>query len=69
MRILLLLELEQYPCEENVVMNNNADPQPILLREDTQGVATLTLNRPAQFNALSKDLLNALQAELTSYCC
>lgn len=47
-------------------MNNNADPQAVLLREDAQSVATLTLNRPAQFNALSKDLLDALQAELTS---
>lgn len=40
-------------------MNNNPDSQAILLREDTQGVATLTLNRPAQFNALSKALLTA----------
>ncbi|MDO8315393.1 MAG: enoyl-CoA hydratase-related protein, partial [Rugosibacter sp.] len=47
-------------------MNNNPDPQAILLREDAQGVATLTLNRPAQFNALSKDLLTALQTELAS---
>lgn len=36
----------------------------ILLREDDAGVVTLTLNRPAQFNALSEELLAALQFEL-----
>ena len=35
-----------------------------LLRHDQDGVVTLTLNRPAQFNALSTELLAALQAEL-----
>jgi len=37
---------------------------PLLLREDRDGVATLTLNRPAQRNALSIGLMAALQAEL-----
>ncbi len=37
---------------------------PILLRHDAQGIAGLTLNRPNAFNALSKELLTALQAEL-----
>jgi len=37
---------------------------PVLLREDCGGVATLTLNRPAQFNALSESLIAALQREL-----
>ena len=36
----------------------------ILLREDRDGVVTLTLNRPAQFNALSEEMLSALQAAL-----
>ena len=36
----------------------------LLLREDHEGVATLTLNRPQQFNALSEELLSALQEEL-----
>jgi enoyl-CoA hydratase/carnithine racemase len=37
---------------------------PVLLRDDSGGVATLTLNRPAQFNALSEELLGALQGAL-----
>jgi enoyl-CoA hydratase/carnithine racemase len=36
----------------------------ILLRQDCEGVVTLTLNRPAQYNALSGDMLDALQAAL-----
>jgi enoyl-CoA hydratase/carnithine racemase len=38
----------------------------ILLREDRDGIATLTLNRPEQFNALSGELLDRIQAELDS---
>jgi enoyl-CoA hydratase/carnithine racemase len=36
----------------------------ILLRDDHEGVATLTLNRPAARNALSMDLMAALQAQI-----
>ena len=37
----------------------------LLLREDDgRGLCTLTLNRPQAFNALSEELLDALQAEL-----
>jgi enoyl-CoA hydratase/carnithine racemase len=36
----------------------------VLLREDAAGVATLTLNRPDQYNALSAALLAALQSAL-----
>lgn len=39
-------------------------PAPLLLREDREGVATLTLNRPQQANALSEALLTALQEAL-----
>jgi len=35
-----------------------------LLRTDSGGIVTLTLNRPQQFNALSISLLDALQREL-----
>lgn len=36
----------------------------ILLRTDQNGIATLTMNRPKQFNALSQTMLDALQSEL-----
>jgi enoyl-CoA hydratase/carnithine racemase len=36
----------------------------ILLREEQDGVVTLTLNRPDQFNTLSEEMLGALQAAL-----
>jgi enoyl-CoA hydratase/carnithine racemase len=38
--------------------------EPILLREDRDGIAHLTLNRPAQYNALSVELLAELQEAL-----
>ncbi|HBR96737.1 MAG TPA: enoyl-CoA hydratase [Gammaproteobacteria bacterium] len=41
-------------------------PEPVLLREDTDACVTLTLNRPSQFNALSEELLSALQEALSS---
>ncbi len=46
---------------------NTSNDAPLVLREDrADGVSTLTLNRPGQFNSLSKDMLAALQAELDS---
>ncbi|MDM0115002.1 enoyl-CoA hydratase [Variovorax sp. J22R133] len=39
-------------------------PVPLLQREDNGGVATLRLNRPEQFNALSEAMLEALQGEV-----
>ena len=36
----------------------------LVLRQDEAGVATLTLNRPKQYNALSRAMLGALQATL-----
>lgn len=36
--------------------------QPVLLREDRDGVATLTMNRPQQMNLLTGEMLAALQA-------
>jgi enoyl-CoA hydratase/carnithine racemase len=38
--------------------------EPILLREKEDGIATLTLNRPKQYNALSGALLGELQITL-----
>ena len=40
------------------------EASPILLRHDEGGVATLTLNRPGQYNALSEEMLAALQAQV-----
>ena len=37
--------------------------QPVLLREDREGVSTLTMNRPQQMNLLTGGMLAALQAE------
>jgi enoyl-CoA hydratase/carnithine racemase len=37
---------------------------PLVLRTDEDGVATLTLNRPAQYNAINGDMLADLQAVL-----
>lgn len=45
----------------NAVVQPNTEP--MLLRQDADGVATITLNRPGQFNALSAHL-SALLAEL-----
>ena len=41
-----------------------APEEPVLLRQDAGGVATLTLNRPKQFNSLSEALLVELQSQL-----
>ncbi|MEQ9149927.1 MAG: enoyl-CoA hydratase-related protein, partial [Parvibaculum sp.] len=43
-----------------------APAEAILLREDANGVATLTLNRPKQRNSLSEELMRALTAELNA---
>jgi len=40
------------------------DSAPILLREDSEGIARLTLNRPQSRNALSDAMIAALSAEL-----
>lgn len=42
-------------------MNDKAD-EPVLLRDDVEGVATLTLNRPKSGNSLSHALVAELQA-------
>ena len=36
--------------------------QPVLLREDRDGITTLTMNRPQQMNLLTSEMLDALQA-------
>ena len=45
-------------------MNAPIAEQYVLTTRDERGVATLTLNRPQQFNALSQEMMAALQTEL-----
>jgi len=45
-------------------MNAPMAEQYVLTTRDERGVATLTLNRPQQFNALSQEMMAALQTEL-----
>ena len=40
--------------------------QPVLLREDRDGICTLTFNRPQQMNLLTGEMLTALQAQFDS---
>jgi enoyl-CoA hydratase/carnithine racemase len=47
----------------------SANPQPqeqILLREDRDGICTLTMNRPGQMNLLTSEMLSALQGQFDS---
>jgi len=44
-------------------MNAPMAEQYVLTTRDERGVATLTLNRPQQFNALSQEMMAALQTE------
>ncbi|MGE5201705.1 MAG: enoyl-CoA hydratase [Acidobacteriota bacterium] len=46
------------------VATGAASAEPVLLRRDEAGIVWLTLNRPAQRNALSIALMAALQAEI-----
>ena len=45
-------------------MPSTPDPvlEPVLRREDGDGIATLTMNRPAQMNLLTAEMLNALES-------
>ncbi len=45
---------------------NPSSSEPILLRDDHEGVVTLRLNRPQQFNALSEAMLASLHDVLAS---
>jgi enoyl-CoA hydratase/carnithine racemase len=52
--------------DRSSLMDANAtiESAPILLREDGEGIARLTLNRPKSRNALSDAMIAALSAEL-----
>ncbi len=47
-----------------IAQSETNTPEPVLLRHDEGGIATLTLNRPGQYNALSENLLERLHSEL-----
>ncbi|HCS69738.1 MAG TPA: enoyl-CoA hydratase [Rhodospirillaceae bacterium] len=44
--------------------HNSGANEALLLRDDRDGIATLTLNRPDKFNALSTELMGAIQDQL-----
>ncbi len=48
------------PVERNTMEPDQENAEPILLREVRDGVVTLRLNRPQQFNALSEAMLASL---------
>ena len=45
-------------------MTQTSTAEPVLLRQDRDGIATLTLNRPQARNALSVGLMTALEHEI-----
>lgn len=45
---------------------NQTNNENIITREDENGISTLTLNRPGQFNALSGEMLDELERQLTA---
>ena len=49
---------------EEAVLEGEPVAAPVLLRSNAEGVVGLTLNRPDQYNALSRELLAKLQTEL-----
>jgi enoyl-CoA hydratase/carnithine racemase len=46
--------------------NNSTELDEIVIRSDANGISTLTLNRPQQYNALSIAMLDAIDAQLTA---
>ena len=55
---------KEVPFTDSVAPRAATDAGPLVLRAVDVGVATLTLNRPKQFNAISVAMLEALQCEL-----
>jgi enoyl-CoA hydratase/carnithine racemase len=54
----------RHRTEQDMNARIEAGIEPRVLRSDAGGVATLTLNRPAQFNAIDSAMLEALQGAL-----
>jgi len=53
------------PAEKKIPASPSLN-EDLVLRQQENGVVTLTLNRPKQFNALSEAMLSKLQHELDS---
>ena len=53
------------PAEKKIPKSPSLNKD-LVLRQQENGVVTLTLNRPKQFNALSGEMLSKLQHELDS---
>jgi enoyl-CoA hydratase/carnithine racemase len=49
---------------ESPAVDEPVAAEPVLLRSDAEGVVGLTLNRPDQYNALSRELLGLIQRQL-----
>ncbi len=56
---------QDYQAEEPMSSTPTAtSDEKMLLREQSEGIVTLTLNRPSQYNCLSEEMLESLQQEL-----
>ena len=55
--------MNQFNPEQSPPSSTNTT-EPLVIRENAGSVVTLTLNSPKQFNALSVELLTAIQAQL-----
>lgn len=51
--------------EDAPVQSSVTNTDAYLLRDNQNGITTLTLNRPQEYNVLSEEMLNALSQELT----
>ena len=57
--------MTQFNSNQSVPSLIDTNPnEPLVIRENADNVVTLTLNSPKQFNALSVELLTAMQAQL-----
>jgi enoyl-CoA hydratase/carnithine racemase len=66
-RVSAATPVDNFQTSSNSVMNTptlSADSEQLILQERRASIAYLTLNRPSQFNALSEQMLAALQAAL-----
>jgi len=63
-RLHIVVRRSQHDHPTTASTPSTAPAEPILLSSIANGIATLTLNRPKQYNALSAAMLAELQAAL-----